>query len=181
MHVNVKKYGKSILIRAVISVSLLLFAIIVINIYPINNILLTNFNKQINIINPIIDIKNIISNNKNNIDKPVNVDNIYDSITYDGKINHITNYDFNGVKTINEGLIIRIDKKENNLFDVFVQNENSYIYVYRNLESVDFNIYTYLNSQTILGAATYDITSNTYKFDIEIIKEQVRYSLNDVF
>lgn len=99
----------------------------------------------------------------------------YDQVYFDGEKNIVKNISFNGVTNLVDGVIIKIKKNFNNTYNVTVQNVEGVLYEYCNLESVDFGIYTYIKSQTIIGRSVFNTSNDMYEFELIIKKDGVNY------
>lgn len=105
---------------------------------------------------------------------------IYDNVTFDGKKNNVINYSFNGVLNLTDGIIIKIIKNHDQSYNVTIQDVNGYLFEYANLKSVDFSIYSFVESQTILGSSSFDDSINGYCFDLYISKKGEYYDFYEL-
>ena len=110
-----------------------------------NNLSFKNyFNRNINISPFISKIYNIFSND--NVEE-VSLDMICDYTSYEHKTNTLYNYSFNGVTCINDGIVTRIEQVDKNQCNIYIQDNNGYIY-YLDFDS-NFEInYQYDNDET---------------------------------
>lgn len=118
-------------------------------------------------------------------EKELNDETVYDQFTYDlviveDNMNKIVNYSFEGVETLVDGIIIKINRNNDKSYNVTIQDVEGYLYEYRNLKSIDFGIYTFIKSQTILGRSNYDSLYNGYCFDLLISKKGVYYDFYEL-
>ena len=105
---------------------------------------------------------------------------IYDNVTFDGEKNNIVNYSFNGVINLSDGIIIKIIKNHDQSYNVTIQDVNGYLYEYESLKSVDFSIYTFVESQTILGSSSFDTSKDGYSFGLVISKKGEYYDFYEL-
>ncbi len=91
----------------------------------------------------------------------------YDLVTFDGKYNKVENIGTDGVVSLTSGVVIKTEK-ENNYYNLYIQGVDGLVYGYLHLESIDFHIYDYVSSNTIIGKASYDSESTSFKFMLTI-------------
>lgn len=138
------------------------------------------------------DIKSIINKNMNItkvgenifsifIEKPtdsfVSSTSQYEEILFDENSNIIKSISYNGVNNFQSGTVIKIEMK-NNKYIVTIQTSNDYLYVYKNLESIDCQLYEYLETNESIGTSSYQ--NNQFLFVVDIIKDNKYYSLNNL-
>lgn len=138
------------------------------------------------------DIKSIINKNLNItkvgenifsifIEKPtdsfVSSTSQYEEILFDENSNIIKSISYNGVNNFQSGTVIKIEMK-NNKYIVTIQTSNDYLYVYKNLESIDCQLYEYLETNESIGTSSYQ--NNEFLFVVDIIKDNKYYSLYDL-
>lgn len=147
-------------------------------------------------LNTKIDIKNKISNNINFLnftslinnnfgmilplkEKLVFSSNVYDQVTFNGKINHVINLDSNYVHSLTTGIVVKIDKNHNNgTYDITILSNDNYEYTYYNLSDFNLFLYSYVDENTILGIANQE--NNAYTFDLSIKKKGVYYNFYEL-
>lgn len=143
-----------------------------------NNLNFKNyFNRNINISPLISKIYNIFSND--NVEE-VSLDMICDYTSYEHKTNTLYNYSFNGVTCINDGIVTRIEQVDKNQCNIYIQDNNGYIYCYKNVESAEVNIYSFIKNGMILGRSTYNNLDDCYFFEVEIVKDGEYYDLKKI-
>jgi hypothetical protein len=71
--------------------------------------------------------------------------------------------DYQGVENYKAGVVVKIVKEEG-MYQVTVKGIDGYEYVYDNLESIDVNIYKYLESGEIIGAPGSKNGKNFFRF-----------------
>ena len=135
------------------------------------------------------DIKSIINKNLNItkvgenifsifIEKPTNSfvssTSQYEEILFDENSNIIKSISYNGVNNFQSGTVIKIEMI-NNKYIVTIQTSNDYLYVYKNLESIDCQLYEYLETNESIGTSSYQ--NNQFLFVVDIIKDNKYYSL----
>ncbi len=128
-----------------------------------------NFLKMANIFNTLFG-EFIPKNDDINVD----ITNAFEHIEYKNGVNVITNQTFSGVTNIASGIVTKIKREKDQTYTIVIQSDNDYVYTYSGLESIDFNIYSYIAKGTIIGLAKNE--ENCYKFNIKIEKEGVEYS-----
>lgn len=184
---NKKKLKKKIKIidklfyQIFLSVLLLLFLVLGTKINKVNEVINNNFYYQISFTKIAYKFSHAFSN----IIPPVGdtvVYNylIYDSVEYNEGINEVKNYSFDGVYNLCDSVVMKIKKNENGLFDIYTVNKDGYSYIYKNLLSVDVKIYSYLESETIIGKASYDEINKYYKFNLIIEKGSEKFSFYEM-
>ena len=139
-----------------------------------------------------VDIKSIINKNLNltkigqNIfsifldnsdDYLVSSTSNYDEILFNNNSNTFKSISYNGVESLQSGTVIKIEKIQNKYF-VTIQTSNDFLYVYKNLESIDCRLYEYLEKNKLIGTSTYH--DNGYSFSVDIIKDNKYYSFNSL-
>jgi hypothetical protein len=105
--------------------------------------------------------------------EPVFSSDVYDYVAYNNKVNEITNYSFEGVVNLVEGIVMKISRNENNYYEVMIKGADSYDYVYSNLIGIDVSIYQYVTKDKIIGRSPK--VNNIYRFNLQIVKDQVYY------
>lgn len=138
------------------------------------------------------DIKSIINKNLNItkigenifsifIEKPtdsfVSSTSQYEEILFDENSNIIKSISYNGVNNFQSGTVIKIEM-QNNKYIVTIQTSNDYLYVYKNLESIDCQLYEYLETNESIGTSSYQ--NNQFLFVVDIIKDNKYYSLDNL-
>lgn len=138
------------------------------------------------------DIKSIINKNLNItkigenifsifIEKPtdsfVSSTSQYEEILFDENSNIIKSISYNGVNNFQSGTVIKIEMK-NNKYIVTIQTSNDYLYVYKNLESIECQLYEYLETNESIGTSSYQ--NNQFLFVVDIIKDNKYYSLDNL-
>lgn len=169
-----KKYLDSLFVRIFLS-SIILLMIVITNgslntktyLLKMSNLtsLVKEFNKGIGNVLPITEVIPVFSSE------------IYEQVTYDGKVNHIVNTSFDGVSSLTSGIITKINKKDG-IYQITIQATDGRIYLYSGLTSFDYYIYAYLNAESILGLATKE--EGTYKFEVTITEGDKTYSIYEV-
>lgn len=164
-----------------LSVLLLLFLVLGTKINKVNEIINNNFYYQISFTKIAYKFSHVFSN----IIPPVGdtvVYNylIYDSVDYNEGINEVKNYSFDGVYNLCDSVVMKIKTNENGLFDIYTVNKDGYSYIYKNLLSIDVKIYSYLESETIIGKASYDEINKYYKFNLIIEKGSEKFSFYEM-
>lgn len=91
----------------------------------------------------------------------------YDIVTFDGKYNMVENIGTDGVVALTSGVVIKTEKIDN-YYNLYIQGIDGLVYGYLQLESIDFHIYDYVSSNTIIGKASYDKESTSFKFKLTI-------------
>lgn len=166
-----KKYFNSLSYRTFISLVLLIISVMLTNI-PLCSSFKKNFlNHGVILLKVPFYVSNLIPNNDLINDTLVSNSLNYDQIDYIDNNNIIINYSFGGVYNLTDGIVVDIKQKENNLYSIIIQDVEGYLYEYDNLKSVDLNIYTFVKSQTIIGASQYDEYHCYYKYDLKISKD----------
>lgn len=100
----------------------------------------------------------------------------YEKVRFENEVNYISNSSFAGAKSLVDGIVIKIEKK-NNFYNVYVQSSDDYIYQYIGLESIDVNIYTYVKQNDVIGKAI--MKNDNYEFELKIIKDNKSISYYD--
>lgn len=103
----------------------------------------------------------------------------FDEVNYVFGVNEVINYSSDAVYNFVDGLIIKITKN-NYLYSVLIQSSEGVLYEYKNLKSVDFGIYTFVESQTIIGASVYDDENAYFKYDLTITKNGKKYGFYEI-
>ena len=93
----------------------------------------------------------------------------YDYIEYKNNINYVTNYSFDGVYNLNNGIVTKIIKNDNQTYTIFIKGEDDFLYVYYDLSSIDYRIYEYIKKGEIIGKT--NKTNNAYNLRIQITKD----------
>lgn len=134
----------------------------------VNNSIQKLFNHNINFLQLTNNIDSLFSTNFfNKGDLLVYSSTFYESVEYKNGVNYVSNSSFGGVESLVDGVVIKIEKA-NNFYSVYIQDINNVIYEYRNLESIDVNIYTYVSQKEVIGKARYD--GVCYRFELLINK-----------
>ena len=165
-----KKYLDKLFIRIFLSSLLILLSVLLFR----NNKIKENFNKNFNFYNLTYLINSTFGNFIDIKDQTVYSSNIYDEVYYDGKINTVYNNSFNGVNSLTTGVITKIERKNNGLFNIIVLGSDNYEYIYLDLKDFNLNLYSYVNIETILGSANEE--NGKYKFRLIIRKDGVNYN-----
>lgn len=92
----------------------------------------------------------------------------YEEVKYENEVNYISNSSFAGVESLVDGIVIKIEKR-NELYNIYIQSSDNLIYKYCNLESIDVHIYSYVNQKDVIGKAVFD--DEKYKFELIILKD----------
>lgn len=131
-----------------------------------------NFLKFANLFNG--NFGNFISSD---IDKNAYSLNTYDEVFYDkeNNINIVYNYGFDGIYNLENGIVTKIIRNSNGLYEVTIKGYDGYNYTYLDIESIDYHIYSYIGSNGIIGLAPYDKNLNYFTFKLIIEKEGVFY------
>lgn len=158
-----KNYVKFFMFRVLIAIMIVAFG------YSCSSIKI--FEENINLLKLPFYFSKLLPSEIMLIDDTVYNKMIYDNVTFDGKKNNIVNYSFNGVLNLTDGIILKIIKNDNQTYNVTIQDVNGYLFEYANLKSVDFSIYSFVESQTILGSSSFDDSINGYCFDLYISKK----------
>ena len=87
---------------------------------------------------------------------------------YKNGVNYVSNSSTSAVESLVDGVVIKIEKA-NNLYSVYIQSIDDVIYEFRNLESIDVFIYSYVNQKDVIGKAIYDDVY--YRFELLINKD----------
>ena len=175
------KYIDKLFYRIFLSTFLLLILVISSKIDKFKNILNIEFQRQISFTKIAYTFTNFFPTFIEPIgDVTVFESVIYDNVTYEEKVNKVINSSFDGVVNLCDSVVMKICENENGLYEVHTINKDGYTYIYKNLESIDINIYSYLESGTILGRSSYDKINNNYKFDLIISKKGDNYSFYEM-
>lgn len=92
----------------------------------------------------------------------------YEEVKFENEVNYISNSSFAGVESLVDGIVIKIEKR-NELYNIYIQSSDNLIYKYCNLESIDVHIYSYVNQKDVIGKAVFD--DEKYKFELIILKD----------
>lgn len=92
----------------------------------------------------------------------------YEQVEYKNGVNYVSNSSTSAVESLVDGVVIKIEKA-NNLYSVYIQSIDDVIYEFRNLESIDVFIYSYVNQKDVIGKAIYDDVY--YRFELLINKD----------
>lgn len=101
-------------------------------------------------------------------DLPVVSSTLYESVKYQDGINYVENTGFEGVYSAMTGVVVRIAKDEQRKYSVTIKGYDNREYEYRNLESIDFGLYSFVPEEAIIGRASK--SGETYTFAL-IIRE----------
>lgn len=178
---KIKKFIDKLFYQIFLSTLLLLFLVLCSNNDAIKKVINNSMNKQISFTKIAYNLTNLFPSFIEPIGE-VTVYNsiIYDNVTFDKGTNKVINYSFNGVINLCDSVVMKIYKNENGLYEVHTVNKDGYTYIYKNLESVDVNIYSYLKNETIIGSSSYDSLNNYYKFELVIEKDNMRYNFYEM-
>ncbi len=91
----------------------------------------------------------------------------YEQVEYKNGVNYVSNSSTSAVESLVDGVVIKIEKA-NNLYSVYIQSIDDVIYEFRNLESIDVFIYSYVSQGEVIGKGVYDNTY--YRFELLINK-----------
>lgn len=110
--------------------------------------------------------------------EPVFSSTIYDKVVYDeeSQVNEVTNYTFEGVYNLVEGVVMKIKRDENNYYEVMIKGIDSYDYYYSHLVGIDVSIYQYVTKDKIIGRAPKE--KNQYCFSLKIMKDHLSYDFH---
>lgn len=167
---------KQFILNSFIS-SLLLICLITFNSYLNINILSSHIN--------FIKIISVFTNNKlidlNLVDEQsVSSFVLYDEVVYEKPHYILINYSSNGVYSLTDGIIISKTKNVNGTYSVTIQTYDDYYYIYENLETVDFDIYSLIKTETILGTSIFNSDVQGYEFTLKIIKNGMEISYENI-
>ena len=178
---KIKKFIDKLFYQIFLSTLLLLFLVLCSNNDAIKKVINNSMNKQISFTKIAYNLTNLFPSFIEPIGE-VTVYNsiIYDNVTFDKGTNKVINYSFNGVINLCDSVVMKIYKNENGLYEVHTVNKDGYTYIYKNLESVDVNIYSYLKNETIIGSSSYVSLNNYYKFELVIEKDNMRYNFYEM-
>lgn len=101
---------------------------------------------------------------------------IYDSVNYADGVNYVTNNTYSGVNNLVSGYVVKITKV-NNRYTVVVKGVDDCEYSYKNLESIDVSLYSYVDANEIIGKSIY--SDGKYHFELIIEKNHERISFYD--
>ena len=142
----------------------------------------TNIKENMNISYFAKCFSSVLPNDFNiSFDQEVSSNISFDHINYKDNINIITNYSTNGVLNLIDGIIIKIERNNNLLFNVFVQSSDGLTYCYQNLESVSMGIYSFIESGTLLGSLPYDSEIDGYQYELIISKNKEYFRLYEIW
>lgn len=140
-----------------------------------------NFTSIVNSNLNFISFSNIFSGIFGNIfefdDDYVYSSDIYESVKYQDGVNIVKHRSFDGVKILVPGVVTKIYKDENGLYNLTILGVDDYIYTYIGLETKDVRIYEYLREEAILGKSRF--TTDSYEFTVIIEKDNQRVSFYD--
>ncbi len=129
-----------------------------------------------------LKIAKIFNGNFGNFITPKIDETAYSSTTYDevffddnARVNTVYNYSFDGITNLENGIVTKIYRKQNSLYDITIKGYDGFNYTYCDLESIDYRIYNFVNSESIIGVAPYDQTTKCYTFKLIIEKEGIYY------
>lgn len=164
------KYIDKLFIRIFFSSICLLLITLITNISPNNKDKINSFlNHNINFLNISKSINNLFNNNIFNYGEVfVYSQTFYEEVNYDNEINYISSATFAGVEALVDGVVIKIEKN-GNCFNIVILASDGIYYEYINLESIDVNIYSYINQGEVIGKAKY--INNKYTFCLKIKKD----------
>lgn len=97
----------------------------------------------------------------------------YEKVRYENEVNYISNSSFAGAKALVDGVVIKIEKK-NEQYIVYIQSSNDFIYEYVGLESIDVHIYSYVKQNDVIGKAIFK--NDKYEFILKIKKDNQYFS-----
>jgi hypothetical protein len=86
-------------------------------------------------------------------DIPVVSSTLYESVKYQDGINYVENTSFDGVYTAMTGVVVKIVKDDSGKYQITIKGYDDREYEYRDLESVDFSIYSFVPENAIIGKA----------------------------
>lgn len=107
------------------------------------------------------------------VEDPVFNSDVYEFVTYDGKINLVENFTTNSVTNLTSGVVIKIEKNKG-LYNIYIQDKTGVIYGYLDLEQINVHIYDYVDSSKIIATANYNDQKECYTFKVEI-KDKEQY------
>ena len=116
----------------------------------------------------------IILDNNQHVDSTL----FFDYIEYIDNINYITNYSFDGVYNLNNGIVTKIIKNPNKTYTIYIKGEDDYLYIYYDLSSIDYRLYEYIKKGEIIGKTTKE--NNSYKLKIQITKDGRSYDYYEI-
>lgn len=135
----------------------------------INNNFTNRINQNINFLNISTRIDNLFNSNIfNKGELTVYSQAFYEKVRFENEVNHISNSSFAGVEALVDGIVIKIEKK-NNLYNVYIQSSDNLVYKYSNLESIDVHIYSYVKQKDVIAKAR--LIDNEYQFELCILKD----------
>lgn len=102
----------------------------------------------------------------------------YDQIDYKDNINYVKDFNFDGVYNLNNGIITKIIKNDNQTYTIYIKTEDDFLYVYYDLISVDYRLYEYIKKGEIIGKISK--TNNEYNLKIEIKKDGKNYDYYEI-
>lgn len=169
-------YIDKLFIRIFLS-SLILFILI-----SLDNIKLNKVNVLLNDNINFIKLAKVFNGNfgsfiSENIEDTVYSSNTYDEVLFnnDTKINTVYNYGFDGIYNLENGIVTKIIKNKDNLYEVTIKGYDGFNYTYLNVESIDYHIYSYIGNNNVLGLSRYDEKINCFTFDLKIEKDGIYY------
>ena len=138
------------------------------------NNLKTYFFDNLNFLSLSSKINNLFGNTiLNTGDLIVYDEAFYEKVRYENEVNYISNSSFAGAKALVDGVVIKIEKK-NEQYIVYIQSSNDFIYEYVGLESIDVHIYSYVKQNDVIGKAVYK--NDKYEFILKIKKDNQYFS-----
>ncbi len=172
---NKKKYNyiSKLFFRIFLSTIILLGFILIERYSKTDNVIKNKLTTNINFLK-IVKNANKIFGNLIDLDNNLLVDNntFYDEIEYVNDTNVIKNYTFDGCYNFTSGVITKITK-ENNLYKVTITGIDDFDYVYSNLESIDYSLYSYIEEGAIIGKAKRN--NDFYEIKLNVIKDGKYY------
>lgn len=96
---------------------------------------------------------------------PVISSSIFEAVKYENGVNFITSDSFEGVTNVMPGVVVKIIK-QNGLYEITIKGIDDREYRYGNLESIDYNIYSYVAEGAILGKSKFEL--GKYQFTLTI-------------
>lgn len=139
-----------------------------------NDTIKTYLNDNFNFLNISQNINTLFGSNLLN-SGTINVysQTFYETVKYENEVNYVSNSSFAGVEALVDGVVIKIEKTNNN-YTIHVQASDGIIYEYSNLESIDVNIYEYIAQKEVIAKAKY--IDNQFTFELKIRKNNQYYS-----
>ncbi len=174
-----QNYVTKLFFRIFLSSLILLMCVIYDSVLAKNNKTIKEYliNTNINFSKPTLFLNSMLGNYLN-IDEEQEVSGVKDFslIDYKNNTNLMIGTTFNGVKVICGGIVTKIVNIDNNLY-VTVLGSDGYTYIYGGLESTDFELYSYVDTNEILGLA--NNVNNNYSFNLQIYKDGEYYNYQE--